>query len=596
MASKSKASAGKRGRTDAQRELVALFQAGRAAELKATADRHVRRWPDFAFGWKALGVACQLLGRDPLPALRRAAGLLPDDAETLANLGNALRDSGALAEADRALRRAVSLQPGHPLFRMNFGNVLMDLGHRDQAIAEFRQSLAIAPDTAEAHNNLGHALFGIPGRLDEAIGCYRSALRCRPGFLVAADNLLFALNYSDRVTPAEMRAAAEHYGAIVAASAQPAQGWPNAPDPERPIRVGLVSGDLRRHPVGYLLRDVLPALDRERTRVFAYATRPVDDDVSTALKGSVAAWHGVERLDDRQLFERVRDDRIDLLVDLSGHTAHNRLPLFALRPAPVQASWLGYFATTGIAAIDYFVGDPLVLPETEESHFCERAWRLPRTYYSFSPPTDAVAVSPLPARARGALSFGFFGALAKLVAPVLDCWREILTRLPGARLVVKAAGIEQPEVAASLTAQFAERGIDAGRLCLLGRSGRAEHLAAYGEVDVALDSFPFPGGLTTLEASWMGVPTLGLRGDRFIAHQGEMLLHALGLDDWIVPDRIAYVDRAVALAGRLDELAALRAGLRDRLIASPLCDGERFAGELEQAWRGMWRAWCESRR
>ncbi|MCB1908464.1 MAG: tetratricopeptide repeat protein [Rhodocyclaceae bacterium] len=596
MASTRKDTRAARSRGDAQRELVALFQAGRPAELKAAADRHVRRWPDFAFGWKALGVACQLLGRDPLPALRRAASLLPDDAETLANLGNALRDSGALADADAALRRAVALNPVHPLFRMNFGNVLMDQGRRDEAIAEFRQSLAIAPDTAEAHNNLGHALFGIPGRLDEAIDCYRAALRCRPGFLVAADNLLFALNYSERVRPAEMRAAAEHYGAIVAASVQPARGWPNPPDPERPLRVGLVSGDLRRHPVGYLLRDVLPALDPQRTLIYAYATRPVDDDVSSALKRSVKAWHGVERLADRQLFERVREDRIDILVDLSGHTAHNRLPLFAMRPAPVQASWLGYFATTGLAAIDYFVGDPLVLPETEESHFCEKPWRLPDSYYTFSPPTEAVEVAPLPARARGAISFGFFGALAKLVTPVLDCWSEILTRLPGARLVIKAAGIEQPEVAAAFTAQFAERGIDAGRLCLLGRSGRAEHLAAYGEVDVALDSFPFPGGLTTLEASWMGVPTLGLRGDRFISHQGEMLLHALGLDHWIAPDRTAYVARAVALAGQLDELAALRVGLRDRLIASQLCDGARFAGQLEQAWRGMWRVWCESRR
>ncbi|MCB1914465.1 MAG: tetratricopeptide repeat protein [Rhodocyclaceae bacterium] len=595
MASRSKSPRGGRSRGDAQRELVALFQAGRPAELKAAADRHVRRWPDFAFGWKALGVACQLSGRDPLPALRRAAALLPDDAETLANLGNALRDTGELADAHQALQRAVARHPRHPLFRMNFGNVLMDMGRRDAAIAEFRQALEIAPETAEAHNNLGHALFGIPGRLDEAIASYRAALRCRPGFLVAADNLLFALNYSERATPAEMRAAAEHYGAIVAASARPTHAWPNPPDPERPIRVGLVSGDLRRHPVGYLLRDVLPGLDRQRTEVVAYANRSADDEVSAALQGSVAAWRQVERLDDRQLFERVREDRIDLLVDLSGHTAHNRLPLFALRPAPVQASWLGYFATTGIAAIDYFVGDPMVLPEDEETHFCERAWRLPRTYYSFSPPTEAVAVAPLPAVSRGALSFGFFGALAKLVAPVLDCWSEILTRLPGSRLVIKAAGIEQPEVAGALTGQLAERGIGAERLHLLGRTGRDEHLAAYGEVDVALDSFPFPGGLTTLEASWMGVPTLGLRGDRFIAHQGEMLLHALGLEDWIAPDRAAYVERAVALAGRLDELAKLRAGLRDRLSASPLCDGARFAGELEQAWRGMWRAWCQSR-
>ena len=595
MASRSKSPRGGRSRGDAQRELVALFQAGRPAELKAAADRHVRRWPDFAFGWKALGVACQLSGRDPLPALRRAAALLPDDAETLANLGNALRDTGELADAHQALQRAVARHPRHPLFRMNFGNVLMDMGRRDAAIAEFRQALEIAPETAEAHNNLGHALFGIPGRLDEAIASYRAALRCRPGFLVAADNLLFALNYSERATPAEMRAAAEHYGAIVAASARPTHAWPNPPDPERPIRVGLVSGDLRRHPVGYLLRDVLPGLDRQRTEVVAYANRSADDEVSAALQGSVAAWRQVERLDDRQLFERVREDRIDLLVDLSGHTAHNRLPLFALRPAPVQASWLGYFATTGIAAIDYFVGDPMVLPEDEETHFCERAWRLPHTYYSFSPPTEAVAVAPLPAVSRGALSFGFFGALAKLVAPVLDCWSEILTRLPGSRLVIKAAGIEQPEVAGALTGQLAERGIGAERLHLLGRTGRDEHLAAYGEVDVALDSFPFPGGLTTLEASWMGVPTLGLRGDRFIAHQGEMLLHALGLEDWIAPDRAAYVERAVALAGRLDELAKLRAGLRDRLSASPLCDGARFAGELEQAWRGMWRAWCQSR-
>lgn len=582
---------------DWQRVLVGHFQAGDYAALEAAAERALARLPGFVFGWKALAVAQQALGKDALAAATQAAKLAPGDAEAQVNLGNILREAGRLDDALNALRQAVALNPRQPVFRLNLANAQRAAGELAGAEAELRTAIQLAPDFAEAHNNLGHTLFGQPGRLPEAIACYRQALALQPDFRAAAENLLFALNYLDGLPPEEMRATAEAVAARLSAaapvlppvSARRGLERSSEPDPGRVLRIGLVSGDFRRHSVGLLLAPVLESLAGEGLEIHVFANQRVEDEVSARIRAAVAAWHPVWGLADAALAGLIRAQEIDLLVDLAGYTAQNRLAVFAARPAPVQLAWLGYFATTGLPAIDYVLASPDVLPDSEARHFTERTWCLPHTYYVFEPPQlDLAAAEPR----TGPPVFGCFSNLAKLSEPVFEVWCRLLCEQPAATLYLKAPQLKSPEVRARLLDRFARGGVATDRLRLEVSSSYADYLAAYRDVDLMLDTRPFAGGLTTCEALWMGVPVLAWRGDRMIGHQGEMILRALGLDDWIAADASDYVRRALAALARrgTPDDRALRTGLRQRLLASRLCDVPGFARELSRAWRGMWQA------
>jgi predicted O-linked N-acetylglucosamine transferase (SPINDLY family) len=356
-----------------------------------------------------------------------------------------------------------------------------------------------------------------------------------------------------------------------------------------------VSGDLYDHPVGFFFESVLAAL-RARTparlELTVYANGLNDDATTRRIRAAAHAWRVVAGLSDEHLVQVIRDDGIDVLVDLSGHTGRNRLPAFAWKPAPVQATWLGYFATTGVAAIDYLIADPWAVPEGADDEFTESVWRLPETRMCFTPPADAPDVADLPARAGNPLTFGCFSHLTKVNDDVLALWARVLVAVPGSRLFLKAPQLAADTVHDALLARFQAHGIGAERLILEGPSRRADYLAAYEDVDLMLDTFPYPGGTTTAEALWMGVPVLTLAGDTFLSRQGRSLLTNAGLPEWVANDADDFVARAVARAADLDGLADLRRGLRQRLQASPLFDAPRFAAHFEAALRGMWQAWC----
>jgi predicted O-linked N-acetylglucosamine transferase (SPINDLY family) len=434
------------------------------------------------------------------------------------------------------------------------------------------------------------------GRMDEALSVYREHLARDPdGLFVMHSSYLFTLSYQERTWPEALLEEALAFGQKVTRKAAHCAKHGNAPDPTRQLRLGLVSGDLGQHPVGFFLANVLESINPEQLEVHAYATAVRHDEVNARLRRSIAHWRDAspDKLDDEALARQIQADGIDILIDLSGHTAHNRLPVFAWKPAPIQVTWLGYLGTTGVGAMDYVLADPYALPVGEENQFVETPWRLPEGYICFSPPELPVEVGQLPASKNGYVTFGCFNNIKKVNQQVVACWAEILKAVPGSRLYLKTRGLDAPEVRAEMTTAFAAHGIAAERLILEGQfASHEEHFRAYQRVDIALDPFPYPGITTSVEALWMGVPVLSLQGDRFISHQGETILHNVGLPDWVARDEADYVAKAAAFAGDLQGLSELRAGLRPRLLASPLCDAPRFARNFEAALRGMWQKWC----
>ena len=553
------------------------------------------QYPNSGVVWKLFGLSLQMQGKDALQALQNATELLPDDAEAHVNLAAALR---ALGQFDRSVvssRQALKINPNFAEAHNNLGVALQDLGQLGEAAESFRRVIMIKPDFAEAHNNLGSVLKDI-GSFDDALASYRRALEIKPGFAKAHSNLLFASNYLPNQSPAWLLAEARRYGEMVARQAQPYKKWSNVPEHARCLRVGLVSGDLRAHPVGYFLESALKALSAHaagRLELFAYHNHICIDAVSERIKAYCHGWRSVAALSDEALARMIHGDGIDILIDLSGHTAHNRLPMFAWKPAPVQAAWLGYFATTGVAAMDYLIADPWTLPETEEVHFTERIWRLPETRLCFTPPDAEVPVAPLPALANGHITFGCFNNLTKMNDYVVALWARVLAFVPGSRLLLKASQLNEAAVRQNVIERFSTQGIGADRIILEGSEPRAKYLAAYQRIDIALDPFPFTGGTTSAEGLWMGVPMLTLAGESFLSRQGIGLLMNAGLPEWIAVDSDDYVARAATHAGDLQKLAVLRNGLRQQVLASPIFDAPRFARHFEAALRGMWMQWCD---
>ncbi|MGD9744064.1 MAG: hypothetical protein AB7F08_14755, partial [Dongiaceae bacterium] len=363
-------------------------------------------------------------------------------------------------------------------------------------------------------------------------------------------------------------------------------------DPDRPLRIGYVSGDLRGHPVGFYLAAVLPHHDRANFAAICYANRTGGDGITAMLRKAAAGWREVAALDDAALADRIRADRIDILIDLSGHTAGNRLGCFALRPAPLAMSWIGYGGTVGLAAIDRIIADRRLLRPSEAGQFLEKPLWLPDSYVTFAPPPGEPPVGPPPMLARGRVAFGCFNNATKIGPKVVRLWGRLLRAVPDATLELRTGAFGEAATAERFRTLFAAEGVDAARLRFAGHSDHAALLAAYGGIDIALDPFPFNGGITTVEALRMGVPVVSLEGRSYYGHHAESGLAALGLRELVVPDEAAYVATAVALAGDPARLVDLRAGMRARFARTTLGDNPRFVRDLEAGLRQAWREWC----
>jgi len=526
--------------------------------------------------------------REAEVSFRRVLELQPDSAEAHCKLGNLFVEAKRLPEAEASYRRALELKSDYTEAHNNLGNTLKDQDRLSEAEASFRHALKIKPDYADVHYNLGNTLMNM-GQPDEAETCYRQALLIKPGYVLAHSNLLFTLNYTTSHAPSNYLEQARLFGRVVAGKVGTRfSAWQCAARPER-LRVGLVSGDLRKHSVGFFLEGLLAHIDPARIELFAYPTHHGEDELTARIRPNFSSWKHVFDSNDEAAARLIHADGVHILFDLSGHTERNGLPVFAWKPAPVQVTWLGLPSTTGMAEIDYILGDLHAIPAECENHFSETVWRMPESYLCLTVPASPVKVVVLPALSAGYVTFGSFNNLTKMTDAVVAVWARVLKSVPNSRLSLKARQLNDLVICEKTLQRFASCGIAPDRLLLSGTFASADdHLAAYNKIDIALDTFPYPGVTTSVEALWMGVPVLSLRGDRFLSRTAESIAHNAGLSDWVAADEDDYVAKAVSFTSSLERLATLRAGLRQQVLASPLFDAPRFARNFEDALWGMW--------
>jgi protein O-GlcNAc transferase len=570
----------------------ALAKTGQLDKALACHRHAIRLAPGLVEAHNNLGNVLAGKGKfdEAIASFKEAIHLKPDRAETHYNLGIAFNGDGQLEEAVAAHRRAIALEPGLAEAHNNLGNALKDKGQLDEAIASYRQAVGLEPDLSEAHSNLGNALLG-RGEIDGAIALYRQAIRINPDYPPAHSDLVFTLHfhpdYDARMIYEEQRRWHERHGEPLRRLIGP---HTNDPNPDRRLRIGYVSPDFHKHVLGRNLLPLLREHDRGQVEIFCYANVVRADALTDQFRRHADVWHNILPLSDSQAVDLIRQDRIDILVDLALHSQGNRLPVFARKPAPVQVTYLGYCAGTGLETIDYRLSDPHLDPvDSDSSVYSERTFLLPETYWCYTTRDATPEPSPSPAASAGYITFGCLNSFAKASLPARDLWAEILKIVPRSRLILHCLPGAHRDV---IRQRFEDKGISGDRLEFSGKQPWAHYMGTYGRIDIALDPFPWGGGITTCDAIWMGVPVVSLAGRTAVGRGGKSVLTNMGLTELIAQTPQQYVSVAADLARDLPRLAELRRTLRPRMEASPLMDAPRFARDIEAAYRQMWRNWC----
>ncbi len=586
---------------DEMPDVLHLYRTGALDEAEARCRAIVERDPGRGGAWDRLARIAEQRGHlaDAEAHFQRAIATLADPAEAHNNLAVLLQRRGALDGALTHYRRAIALGMRHALLHSNLGCVLRSLGRLQESADEFARALAIDDALAHAHSNLGVTL-ALQGEIAAALAHARRAVALQPAFHLAHSNLLFCLNYADDLGVEEIAAHHRTFGRKHAPPDEiaPASELAAGEDPDRPLRVGLVSPDFKQHSVAYFIEPLLEACDRERDalELTGYSDAPCPDAVTERLRAAADRWRPIHGFDDAAVAQRVRADRIDILIDLAGHTAGNRMSLFAARVAPVQMTYLGYPNTTGLDSVDWRITDAWADPPgTTESLHSEELLRIAGGFLCFRPRPDSPepAPPPLSTSADGGVTYGSFSLPAKISPATMRMWAEILRRVPRARLLLKGASFGDPATRAAYQRRLALSPLAGLDVEICGPlPDERDHLAAYGRVDIALDTFPYGGTTTTCEALWMGVPVVTLAGRTHASRVGASLLTRLGEPSLIADSPAAYVHAAVTLAAAPQRLQALRSTLRERMRRSGITDGAEFARHFAQALRRAWRIHC----
>ncbi len=563
--------------------------------------------PDYYYN---LGVVLSALGEweDAIQAYRQTLKLKPDYFEALNNLGNILSKHGDTDSAIEILNRALKLKPDCAEVCNNLGNVLKEKGQVEEAIESYNRAIQIKPDYAEALNNLGsakfeqnrfkdaidhylHALRLKPdyaeawdnlGGIQEAIGDFkpavescRQALKYKPDYLKAFSNLLYLLSYNVLCSPEQILEEhlnwntihGERHNSDIFSHTIPA-------DTNKRLRIGYVSPDFRKHALSFFFEPILKNHDRNRVEVYCYSDVNKPDEVTERLKKASDVWYSTLGMSDKEVARKIYDDRIDILIDLAGHTAKNRLTIFTYKPAPIQATYIGYCNTSGLKSMDYWITDTIMHPEDTAELAVEEIIRLKRCWICYQPPVDSPEIIPA-AQENNLITFGSFNNLSKLSEEVVECWSQLLKEVTNSRLILKARQLTDPFMQERVLDKFAQHGINRELLILLPNT--PSYMADYNKIDIALDTFPRTGGVTTADALWMGVPVVTLAGERYIERQGASILNAVGLNELITSTPEEYIAKAVTLAKDHTRRDELKTSLRKLMSNSPLCDGSGLA-------------------
>jgi protein O-GlcNAc transferase len=572
----------------------ALKDSGQLDEAIAAYRRAIALNPNLHEAHNNLGNALAAKNQfdDAAAAYRQAIALRPNSPDAYNNLGNALAAKDQFDDAIVAYRRAIAFSPDYAEALSNLGNALRDTGHLDDAVAACRRAIAIRPDYAKAHNNLGMALKD-KGQLEEAIAAFRQAVALDPDSALIDSNLIFALQFDPAcdartILEENRRWNRRHAGPL----GRFVQAHSNARNPDRRLRIGYVGADFREHCQSLFTIPLLSSHDRSAFEIFCYSNVARPDDKTERIRRLCDGWLSIAGMSDQEAAQKIREDRIDILVDLTLQMANNRMLLFARKPAPVQVTWLGYPGTTGLSTMDYRLTDPyLDPPGLNDQFYSETSVRLPDTFWCYDPLNMQVGVNDLPAESNGFITFGSLNNFCKVTEEVPRLWAQVLRTVDRSRLMILCPEGSHRQ---SLLEMLRREGINPDRIELVAPRPREKYLELYHRIDVGLDTFPVNGHTTSLDSYWMGVPVVTLTGSMILGRAGLSQLTNLGLTELIARTPQEYVRIAAELANDLLRLAELRRTLRPRTLASPLMDAPKFARGIEAAYRRMWDAWCQT--
>ncbi|MDR3581069.1 MAG: tetratricopeptide repeat protein [Oryzomonas sp.] len=575
-------------------EASALHAAGDYGQSLAVYERILSESPENLRALHGIGVVLHKLGRseEGIASVRKALDLNPDFSAAYNNLGNIYVDMQKYEEALDCYQRLTNLEPGNSIAFKNMSLALLKSGRLDEALSVCSRALEIDPLQPENYMTMGN-IHGERGDSELALHNYSRVIEFASHSSNAHTNILFMMNYLSRFDQQAIYRESKRWGKSHAAGKYIRRPYLNSCASGRRLRVGYVSGDFKMHPVSYHFKPVVEHHDRNAFEIFLYNNCNRFDEMTRKLMVCAEHWRNIESLSDELVAEMIRLDGIDILVDLSGHTSLHRLLVFARKPAPVQVSWLGYFNTTGMTAMDYLISDAVTVPPGEERWFSEQVVRLPDGRFCYEPPAYAPDVTSLPALGNGFITFGSFNKIHKITPETVSLWSAVLKAVPRSKIVLKTMALGTGSVQHRLFEQFEQHGVATERIEVRKESPHPQMLAEYGDIDIALDTFPFNGGATTCEALWMGVPVVTITGGTPISRQTASLLASCGLKELLAADsREDFIDKIRSLAGNTGVLARLRASFRDRLSVSPLCNGALFSRSLEHAYREMWHDWC----
>ena len=607
---------------------VAAHQTGHHEKAAGLIQKAIAISPHVAMFYYNLGAACHALGNsmEAIACYKKALSLKPDYAEAHSNMGNSYLNLGRIEEAIACHQQAIRLKPEfadaynnlgtafsrarrskealacfHKTLALNpscfevlhnIGNLHKDENRLSEAIIWYQKALAVNPAHPEVNNNIGSVLQS-QGRIQEALSFYDIAIKQKPDFAAAHSNRLFALNNQHQENKDflfHQHLAWDHQHG--SGKVSPADGYPFIRDSIEKIHIGYVSPDFREHSVACFIEPILKAHDRNRFSVTCYSDVPYPDEVTSRLKRLGWEWRDTSGIHDDALFDQIQADGIQVLVDLAGHTAGNRLTLFARKPAPVQVSYIGYPNTTGLRAMDYRITDPVADPPGWTDHLhTEKLIRVPEGFLCYQPLPDVPEVSDLPAIINSGITFASFNNRAKITDQVIHVWSDILNLIPGARLILKSMALGDIKTRLMLAKQFEDCRVDIGRIEMQGFVTRNNHLGMYRHVDVALDTFPYNGTTTTCEALWMGVPVISLQGEAHVGRVGASLLTRVGMDAFIAGSVDEYIQKAVFWSRNLAMLRSIRQSMRENMRASPLMDAGSLARSLERVYETIWADW-----